>query len=195
MFHLHRLYDYAPTIYKSLRPPAEVESLRTNGRKSHKKKKGAEDEGDEDPEAEPHEHVTGEDGETCCKPDPANELVDINGAEVAAPRDPIDKPGKKARTQRKPRAKKGTADADDYAAAAAGEDGKKTPARKPRASKKAQADDATKKEEVEKQVRAEPAEAQNIEDMKMEEVNEPIVEALPCPACEKDGPCAEHPSQ
>ncbi|GAA98660.1 uncharacterized protein L969DRAFT_82497 [Mixia osmundae IAM 14324] len=54
VFHLFRVYDLAPTIYKSLRPPAEVETLRTNGRKSHSPKKKAKveaEEGLEDPEA------------------------------------------------------------------------------------------------------------------------------------------------
>jgi hypothetical protein len=36
VLHLHRLYDLQPIVQASLRPPAEVESLHTNGRKSTK---------------------------------------------------------------------------------------------------------------------------------------------------------------
>jgi len=49
---MYRMYDLYPTIYKSLRPPADVETLATKGRKSNKKKKAKdeEDEGLENPE-------------------------------------------------------------------------------------------------------------------------------------------------
>jgi len=58
VFEMYRMYDMYEPIYKNLRPPAEVETLHTNGRKSNKKKKakaeeGEEEEGLEDPEAEP----------------------------------------------------------------------------------------------------------------------------------------------
>ncbi|KAK4050897.1 hypothetical protein OIO90_004873 [Microbotryomycetes sp. JL221] len=44
VFHLHRIYSLHPTIHDNLRPPDPNEGLRTNGRKSSKrKKKGAED--------------------------------------------------------------------------------------------------------------------------------------------------------
>ncbi|KAG0653826.1 hypothetical protein C6P46_002196 [Rhodotorula mucilaginosa] len=38
VFHLYRIYDLAPTIHESLRPPAEEETLQTAGRKSNKAK-------------------------------------------------------------------------------------------------------------------------------------------------------------
>ncbi|KWU41104.1 UV-endonuclease UvdE, partial [Rhodotorula sp. JG-1b] len=38
VFHLYRIYDLAPTIHESLRPPAEEETLQTAGRKSNKPK-------------------------------------------------------------------------------------------------------------------------------------------------------------
>jgi len=55
VFELFRLYDLQPTHYASLRPPAEVETLKTNGRKSHtpkKKKLDDDEEGLENPEIE-----------------------------------------------------------------------------------------------------------------------------------------------
>lgn len=54
---LYRIYDLQPVKHESLRPPAEVETLRTGGRKSNKKKKASSkeedesEEGVEDPEA------------------------------------------------------------------------------------------------------------------------------------------------
>jgi hypothetical protein len=36
VFHLYRIYDLAPVIHANLRPPAEVETKETKGRKSHK---------------------------------------------------------------------------------------------------------------------------------------------------------------
>ncbi|KAM0788559.1 hypothetical protein ACM66B_001684 [Microbotryomycetes sp. NB124-2] len=50
VFHIYRMYNLAPTIHESLRPPAENESLRTNGRKSNKRKKKGQlaDEDDEE---------------------------------------------------------------------------------------------------------------------------------------------------
>jgi len=193
VFHLYRIYNYKPTIHLSLRPPAEVETLRTAGRKSSKKKKAkpedeGEDEGLEDPEAE---QVMGENGEMVDKPDPAKELVNMDGAEVSVPRDPIEKPAKKAKTPRKPRAKKeegveGQGEADPSSA-------KKTPAkRKPKAKKGEEQEEAVKAEEVEQQILAEPAEAQPVEDMKMKEVSTSIVQAAPCPNCKPDQTCAEH---
>lgn len=198
VFHLYRIYGYRPTIHASLRPPAEVETLRTNGRKGSKKKKAKAEEGEEgdegleDPEAE---QVPGEDGEMHAKPDPGKELVNIDGAEVAAPRDPIEKPAKKARAPRKPKAKKEEgAEGEDVSP-------KKTPAKRGPKPKKAAPEpsvpqnDPVKAEEVEQQVLAEPAEAQPIEDMKMKEVSTPIIEAAPCPSCKPDQPCSEHGQQ
>ncbi|KZV97250.1 UV-endonuclease UvdE, partial [Exidia glandulosa HHB12029] len=45
VLHLYRIYQLQPVIHKSLRPPAENETLATNGRKSPKKRKrkGTED--------------------------------------------------------------------------------------------------------------------------------------------------------
>ena len=235
VFHLYRIYNYRPTIHLSLRPPAEVETLRTAGRKSSKKKKVKAEEGDEeaegleDPEAE---QVVGENGEMVNKPDPAKELVNMDGAEVSVPRDAIDKPAKKARTPRKPKAKKEDVPQGEEGKAAT--PAKKTPAkRKPKAKKgeeapaeavKTEAGEQTKvvepaaepaaqpnaepavqppseptaqpqakKEEIEQQILAEPADAQPVEDMKMQEVSTPIVEALPCPNCKPDQACGEHP--
>ncbi|KAK4053508.1 hypothetical protein OIV83_001676 [Microbotryomycetes sp. JL201] len=62
VFHIYRMYNLAPTIYDSLRPPAENETLRTNGRKSNKRKKKLADEDDE-------EHLEDVDDETAVGPE------------------------------------------------------------------------------------------------------------------------------
>jgi UV DNA damage endonuclease len=179
---LHRIYDLQPVHHDSLRPPAEVETLHTQGRKSNKKKAkakaaaaaAAEGEGDED----------GEGIEEGVDPDEA--MLDVDGAEVAPPVEGTN--AKKAKTP----AKRGRAKKESTAVKAEnGEVGEQpnsaakkaaTP-RKSRAKKAAPAA-ATKTEEEEKtleeEVRAEPPEAEPIEDMKMKEVPEPIVDSVPC---------------
>ena len=159
VFHLHRIYDLQPVKHESLRPPAEVETLRTNGRKSSKKKKvktedgeeAADEEGLENPEINEHDET----------------VVNVEGAEVMPPAEgepPVNKPRKapgldpaggvkekKPRAPRKPPAKKTdvkveAADIDPQAVANA--------------------------------VAAEPVEAQDVESMKLKNVQENIVDLV-----------------
>jgi len=184
---LHRIYDLQPVHHDSLRPPAEVVILHTQGRKSNKKKAkakaaaaaaAAEGEGDED----------GEGIEEAVDPDEA--MLDVDGAEVAPPVEGTN--AKKAKTP----AKRGRAKKESTAVKAEnGDDGEQpkpaakkaaTP-RKSGAKKAAPAAAAAAKTEeeektLEEQVRAEPPEAEPIEDMKMKEVPEPIVDSVPCEA-------------
>ena len=44
--YLYRLYNLCEVNQRSLRPPAEVETLRTGGRKSNKRKKASQKEAD-----------------------------------------------------------------------------------------------------------------------------------------------------
>ena len=124
--------------------------MRTNGRKSNKKKKKAADDEEEAEDDEEHEHVLDEDGETCCKPDPDQEMINMDGAEVAKPRDEIESPTKKTRTPAKARAKKTDTPAKE----------KKTPAKTPR-GKKVKKEEET--QEAIEQILAEPAEGQPTE--------------------------------
>ena len=76
VFQLHRIYDLQPTIHENLRPPVDVESLRTNGRKSSKKKKVKTEDGEEE--------VVEEEGEEI-----PEGMTDMDGAEVLPPPEPV----------------------------------------------------------------------------------------------------------
>lgn len=174
VFHLHRIYDLQPVKHESLRPPAEVETLRTNGRKSSKKKKvktedgeeAADEEGLENPEINEHDET----------------VVNVEGAEVMPPAEgepPVKKPRK---SPAKPRAKKAAANGDEASEAPAGEVKEKKPRapRKPRAKKtevKVEAADIDP-QAVANAVAAEPLEAQDVESMKLKNVQETIIDSV-----------------
>ncbi|GAA5902644.1 hypothetical protein JCM8208_007027 [Rhodotorula glutinis] len=75
VFHLYRIYGLAPTIHDDLRPPAEVETKQTAGRKSHKAKKPKKEEGETDATASAE-------GETGTATDGTVELSAEEGDEV-----------------------------------------------------------------------------------------------------------------
>ena len=134
---LHRIYSLQPTIHASLRPPVDVETLRTQGRKSSKKKKKA---------------LDAEEGEELDQVDPEDVLVDIDGAEVLPPVELGD--GEQAKPTPRKRTKRTEATTPTPK--------EKKPA-KPRKSraKKVKADEDSKV--VKNNVKSEPMEAQPIE--------------------------------
>ena len=148
---LHRIYELQPTVHENLRPPVDVETLRTQGRKSSKKKKVKAADSDE---AEEMDDV-----------DPEEVLVDIDGAEVLPPVELnvgqlIKAPAKtKAKAKAKAQATK-NGEATTPTPTPVKKDMKiKTP-RKSRA-KKVKTEEGN--ESIKDQVKAEPFEAQPIE--------------------------------
>lgn len=172
VFQLHRIYDLQPTIHENLRPPVDVESLRTNGRKSSKKKKVKTEDGEE-------EVVEEEEGEEI-----PEGMTDMDGAEVLPPPEPVTT---KPRTKKTPakRAPKKVNGAEVPKTPGPGEiaDTEATPLKakpKRKASTKRVKNveneegmpmqvDVNANEQVIEQVLAEPAEAQPVEDMKSDE--------------------------
>lgn len=176
VFDLHRTYDLQPTVHENLRPPVEVESLRTQGRKSSKKKKvKAEDqEGEEEGEVD----VEGEEQD--------EGMIDMDGAEVLPPPEPTTKRTKKT-PAKKVSAKKpngNAAEATVPKTPGPGEtaDTEATPVKPKRKASTRKVKtveneegmpmqvNADASEKVIDQVLAEPAEAQAVEDMKVDEV-------------------------
>ena len=173
VFHLHRIYDLQPVKHESLRPPAEVETLRTNGRKSSKKKKvktedgeeAADEEGLENPEINEHDET----------------VVNVEGAEVMPPAEGEPPVKKSRKAPAKPRTKKAAAEGE-AGQELAGEAKEKKPRapRKPRAKKtevKVEAADIDP-QEVANAVAAEPLEAQDVESMKLKNVQETIIDSV-----------------
>lgn len=178
VFQLHRIYDLQPTIHENLRPPVEVESLRTQGRKSSKKKKVKTEDAAEEEE--------GEEGATIEGEDPDEAMIDMDGAEVLPPPEPVNTiASTKSKTTKKTPAKPKNAkvpqtpgegdNADTEATPAPPKQKKKAPA--PRKVKNIENEegmpmqvDANANEAVIEQVLAEPAEAQPVEDMKAGEL-------------------------
>lgn len=179
VFQLHRIYDLQPTIHENLRPPVEVESLRTNGRKSSKKKKAK-------PEDEECAEDDDEEGGAIEGEDPDEAMIDMDGAEVLPPPEPVQSKGGRAKKTpaKKVNAKKtnGTASIPQTPGEGTNADTEATPSKPKTIRKKATSTKRTTKnveneegmpmqvdsnadEKVIEQVLAEPAEAQPVEEM------------------------------
>lgn len=176
VFDLHRIYDLQPTVHENLRPPVEVESLRTQGRKSSKKKKvkaeDDEDGGELDVEGEEQDEG----------------MIDMDGAEVLPPPEPTTKRAKKTPAKKAP-AKKANGENGAIPKTPGPGETADTEASPVKPKRKASARkvktveneegmpmqvNADASEKTIEQVLAEPAEAQAVEDMKAEEVRDAV---------------------
>jgi len=179
VFDLHRIYDLHPTVHENLRPPVEVESLRTQGRKSSKKKKvKAEDEEGDEEGGEMGVEGEGQDGG----------MIDMDGAEVLPPPEPTTKRAKKTPAKTAPAKKAnsengvtpkepGTGETADTEASPV-KPKRKASTRKVKTVENEEGMpmqvNADASEKTIEQVLAEPAEAQAVEDMKAEEVRDAV---------------------
>lgn len=182
VFDLHRIYDLQPTIHENLRPPVEVESLRTAGRKSSKKKKAKAEEQSNEEEDEDGMGMALEGEEQ----DEA--MIDMDGAEVLPPPEPTTSRAKKTPAKRASTKKKANDETNGVPKTPGPGETADTEASPVKPKRKAPSTasrkkvktvqneegmpmqvDANASEKVIEQVLAEPAEAQAVEDMSSSE--------------------------